>query len=69
MFKVKGGEDEVFGLPIDCLGQILLRFLEPGIGDGALEVKTILAPHGAAHMIHRLHDDLAAVTENQLINY
>jgi len=43
--------------------------LELGIGDGALEVEAILAPHCAAHMIHRLQDDLATVAQNQVVKF
>jgi hypothetical protein len=39
------------------------------IGHGALEIETIFAPHGAAHMIHRLQDDLAAVAQDQVIKF
>jgi hypothetical protein len=39
------------------------------IGDGFFEVETILAAHGIAHVIHRLHDDLASIAQHQLIKF
>ena len=37
--------------------------------DGLLEVEAILAAHRAAHVIHRLHDDLPAIAQHQLIKF
>ena len=67
--ELQSVKNEVFRVAIHGLGQILRRFVKLGIGDGLLEVETIAAPHVAAHMIHRLHDDLPAIAENQLIKF
>ena len=65
----EGIEDEIFRVAINGLGQILCRFVKLGVGDGLLEVEPILAPHGAAHVIHRLHDNLATIAEDQVIKF
>jgi hypothetical protein len=43
--------------------------LKLGIDDGALEIETIFASHGAAHMIHRFQDVLATIAQNQVIKF